>query len=440
MTREIKQLYYVQSVNCGYLVKLQRVVDMVKRVLFSIFVLFFLFSCKGRNVGEIKREKLFSLEFGKLENQIDLFQFTGRVFNSKNRIFMRNGIFYISNGNANKIMEFSSYGDLIFLLYNPRINPEPFILKKEPNNGVKTTKYAVPINLSGVGDIVVNGKGDIYVENMVDQDRAIKDKKKGIVLNRVVSHFRKDGTFVNFLGQEGVGGTPFPFIEGIFLTDNDEPVVVTRTPKKWEIFWFYSSGDLRYHVILDDSSFVRKTEKDTKYEIEKIVPDYNSPDLYVAVSSYEDIIDPSTHVRSGIKREGSGMYDFNLVKEKINLLFEVPKSGTVKENIGGKIINIPAPSYEFFGVTEDKIFFFLKYNDLNRYTLLTLDSNGSVIEKRIIVLEDSQLAFEYLRLSPRGIIYGLIADNKSANVVWWRSDKILEKYRERENAKRRKTE
>ncbi len=410
-----------------------------KIVLLFIFVLSLFFGCKERNIGEIKREKLFSLGFGKLENQIDLFQFTERVFNSKNRIFMRNGIFYISNGNANKIMEFSSYGDLIFLLYNPEINPEPFILKKEPKGGLKTTKYAVPINLNGVGDIVVDSKSDIYVENMVDKDRAVKDKKRGIVLNRVVSHFRKDGTFVNFLGQEGIGGTPFPFIEGMFLTDNDEPVVVTRTPKSWEIFWFYSSGDLRYHVILDESSFMKKSDRKIRYEIEKIVPDYRAPNLYIAVSSYEDIIDPSTHVRSGIKRKGSRIYDFDLVKERIRLLFEVPKSGTTKENIGGKVINIPAPSYEFFGVTEDRIFFFLKYDDLNRYTLLTLNANGKEIERRVIVLEDSQLAFEYLRLSPRGIIYGLIADEKKASVVWWRSDKILEKYREIENERRKKS-
>ncbi len=412
---------------------------MFKRALFIIFILFLLFGCKKGNVGEIKREKLFSLEFGKLENQIDLFQFTGRVFNSKNRIFMRNGIFYVSNGNADKIMEFTSYGDLVFLLYNPRINPEPFVLKKEPTPGVKTTKYAVPINLNGLGDIVVNSHNEIYVENKVDENRAVRDKKHGIVLDRIISHFKKDGTFVNFLGQEGIGGTPFPFIEGMFLTNNDELVVVTRTPGDWEIFWFYSSGDLRYHVIINESSFVSKYNKDTKYEIEKIVPDYSNPSLYIAVSSYEDIIDPSTHVRSGIKRKGSGMYNFNLIKEKIKLLFAIPNSGTRRENIGGKITNIPAPSYEFFGVTEDKIFFFLKYDDLNRYTLLAMNIKGKEIEKRVIVLEDAQLAFEYLRLSPRGIIYGLVADDKRANVVWWRSDKILEKYREKEDERRKKT-
>ncbi len=410
---------------------------MIKRAIVIFTVLLFLFGCREKGVEEIKKEVLFSLEFGKLENQIDLFQLKGRVFNSKNRVFMRDGIFYIANGNSNKIMEFSSYGDLLFLLYNPKINPEPFMLKREINPNERTTKFAVPFDLEGIGDIVVDSRNDIYVENKIGRDRWVKDKKKGIILNRVVSHFKKNGEFINFLGQEGIGGTPFPFIEDLFLVNENEPVVVTRDPLNWEVFWFYDSGDLRYHVVLNENSFREKAESDVKYEIEKVVPDCSNFKLYIVVSSYRDIIDPSTKVRSGIERRGASIYEFDLVNQHMKSLIVVPTSGVKKEKIGEKEVEIPAPSYEFFGITNDRIFFFLKYDDLNRYTLLTIDEKGETVEKRVIILDDSQLAFKYLRLSPEGIIYGLIADEKKASVVWWRSDKILKKYREMRDEERK---
>ena len=69
--------------------------------------------------------ELFSLSMGKMEDQIDLFQFENAMVERANSITMRDGWFYVANGSAGKIMVFSSYGDLIFLLYNPQTNPAP---------------------------------------------------------------------------------------------------------------------------------------------------------------------------------------------------------------------------------------------------------------------------------------------------------------------------
>ena len=59
---------------------------------------------------ELNREELFSLQIGKMDNQIDLFQVGGVMAGAKNRIYMRDGLFYLANGNSAKIMELSSYG------------------------------------------------------------------------------------------------------------------------------------------------------------------------------------------------------------------------------------------------------------------------------------------------------------------------------------------
>ena len=81
--------------------------------------------CRQTAIEELNRQELFTLGLGKMEDQIDLFQTEGELFNLKNRICMRDGLFFIANGNSAKIMAFSSYGDLIYMLYNPERNPGP---------------------------------------------------------------------------------------------------------------------------------------------------------------------------------------------------------------------------------------------------------------------------------------------------------------------------
>ena len=63
-----------------------------------------------------------------MEDQIDLFQFENAMVEPTNSVTMRDGWFYIANASAGKIMVFTSYGDLIFLLYNPQTNPAPTTL------------------------------------------------------------------------------------------------------------------------------------------------------------------------------------------------------------------------------------------------------------------------------------------------------------------------
>ena len=45
--------------------------------------------------------------------------------------------------------------------------------------------------------------------------------------------------------------------------------------------------------------------------------------------------------------------------------------------------------------------------------------------QRRVVIEDSELTFRDIHLSPSGIIYGLLADKSRAWVSWWRSDLLL---------------
>ena len=53
-------------------------------------------------------------------------------------------------------------------------------------------------------------------------------------------------------------------------------------------------------------------------------------------------------------------------------------------------------------------YYLLGFADSNLYTLQILDPAGRVRARRYMVIEDSELTFRDLHLSPTGLIYGLL--------------------------------
>ncbi|HUI70580.1 MAG TPA: hypothetical protein VL354_08640, partial [Spirochaetia bacterium] len=61
-----------------------------------------LVGCQKREIEELMGTELFSLSLGKLDNQIDLFPPTTGNVEKKTSMYMRDGWFYIANGNSGK--------------------------------------------------------------------------------------------------------------------------------------------------------------------------------------------------------------------------------------------------------------------------------------------------------------------------------------------------
>ena len=110
---------------------------LMKKILFIILILNIFNACEEAHVVNLNQEELFTMSLGRMEDQIDLFQIEGVPFNKKNLIYMRDGKIYISNGNVSKVMEFTAFGDLVFLLYDSTVNTKPFILSLD--NGIDLT-------------------------------------------------------------------------------------------------------------------------------------------------------------------------------------------------------------------------------------------------------------------------------------------------------------
>jgi len=389
--------------------------------LWAALALLGLASCRPTAVEELPREELFSLGIGKMDNQVDLFQPRGLGYAQKIGIYMRDGLFYLANSSSSKLMELSSYGDLIFLLYNPRSNPPPVSFSAESSDSLAVTRKAVSYPLARIGELAVDSGKRLYLEDTVGPERQVTDRRLGVLLSRVVLRFDRHGKLEDFIGQEGVGGTPFPYIESLYVTGRDELVVVSRTPRTWLVYWYSPAGALQHQLTLEPASLPPLAEAPAATpSLGRLVPDLERRILY-AVLYYHDpqaaAGDPSRGYLTRIYRidAQSGRYGDSL---------DVPADADRQAAAGSQAEELLPPSYELLGVNTRGEFFLLRREDANLFRLLVLDRSGRPLARRNLVMEDSELYFKVLNLSAEGIIYGLLAEEYRARIVWWRSDRL----------------
>lgn len=400
---------------------LMRISFLIVTLVFSTLVFF---SCSEPVIQELSREELFTLKLGKMEDQIDLFLYDGNLPNRITSIFMRDGLFYITNGNSSKIMEFSSYGDLIFLLYNPERNPEPVSLIVKGDQEANFTRMAVRYPFNNIGSLVVDSQKRIYIEDEVPAERQFKDKELDVMLNRLIYRFDRHGKFIDFIGQEGVGGTPFCYIESIQMTEADELVVICRSMSKRLIFWFSSTGNLLYDVEIDQEHLPLPDEE-TIPSLSKIFADLKDPVLHLMLYYYKEKVDEATEVKSTVSNFAACIYSLNLETGRYQEDYVVvPHNGERIERIGSSDVSVDTPSYELIGLNNLGFYYLMRREGNNLFQLLLLNKSGKVAVRRYLVMEDSDLYFKTLNLSPSGILYALLGEEQGVKVIWWRSDRL----------------
>jgi len=378
----------------------------------------FLAGCARGGAPELVAEPLFPLELGRLEDQVDLFQAAGSPMNSSTRIAMRDGLFYVANGSARKIMVFSSYGDLLFLLYDPKANPKPTLASAPTEPGTVSTRGAVEHTFRDLGEIAVSSEKIIYVEDSAPAEQVVKDPVAG-TLGRIVLRFDRRGAPLAPLGQEGPNGTPFPYIAALHVTDGDQLVVVCRLASAWQVFWFSREGTILHQVEIDRAHLPPIDESGLTASLVNIVPDLAAPVLYLLIYYYPGTTDkPSAGVMARV-------HPLDLRTRQYGGAIELPVNPGRKEKVGFTSETIARPPYELLGAGSNGHLYLLGYTDSNLYNLVVLSLEGKVRGKAWVVIEDSELTYRDMHLSPSGILYGLLCGQAKADVSWWRSDRLL---------------
>jgi hypothetical protein len=383
-------------------------------------------ACRPRAVEELPREELFSLGIGKMDNQVDLFQLRGQGYAQKIGLYMRDGLFYVANSSAGKVMELSSYGDLIFLLYDPRTNPPPVSFSSESSDSLAATRKAVAYPLVSIGELAVDSSKRLYLEDTVVQERQVTDSSLGVLLSRVVLRFDRHGKLLDFIGQEGVGGTPFPYIESLYVTGRDELVVVSRTPRAWLVYWYTAGGSLQHQLTVENSNLpplaaAAGVRPAATTSLGKLVPDLERRVLY-AVLYYHD---PQASASDPALGYLTRIYRIDAETGRYGEHVDVPADVDRQAAAGSQAGQLLPPSYELLGVNFRGEFFLLRREDTNLFRLLVLDRAGRALARRNLVMEDSELYLKVLNLSVEGIICALLAEEYRVRIVWWRSDRLL---------------
>jgi hypothetical protein len=379
--------------------------------------------CARQTVESLRMEDLFDMSLGRMEDQIDLFQVPGAPFNRQNRVYLKDARVYIVNGNASKVMEFTPYGDLIFLLYDTSTNPPPVSLSQ--GEAELSNRIAQGFAFRNIGSVVVDGKKRLYIEDEVPRDQRVYDEELETVYSKRILRFDARGQLIDFFGQEGLGGTPFPYIQSIHITASDELVVVTRTGgAAWLVFWYSQDGSLLYRVEIDSEHLPNL--EDYIPNLTHIVPDIAAKELLLMIVYYEEQVNPVTNTQDSVNLAASRLYHLDLNTESYGRFVEVPRLKTGKESLGLEEGGLPPPSYEFLGTAQQGYAFFIRPEERNQYDLLILGREGGIVARRYLTIDESELTYMDLHLSERGILSGLLALPDKVRVVWWRSDSLLE--------------
>jgi len=375
-------------------------------------------SCSSPSLDTLKRQDLFSIKLGRMENCIDLFQIDGVKSPSKNRIVMRGGIFYVANGNSDKIMVFSSYGDLIGLYYNPQENPKPVLTGEDAGPGRMTNKQAVAYLFQDIGEIAVNRGGMLLVDDLSPHAQKVYDDKLGAVLNHIVLRFDEKGRYLDYIGQEGPGGAPFPYIEGLYVTQNDEVVVVARTDKHSLVYWYDASGKRKYLVDISEDSLPVPNERRYLPSLKGIRPDPEFPLLSLQVDYYP-LSDEQNQNQSDAPRIESRIYSLNPSNGGYESWFSLPYETSPLKDASRFEPKHVQSLHNFLGMGAGGKYYFTHRASDDTHVLTIIERGGRVAQKRLLEVDDSLLVDVAYYLSFDGVISGLYGFEDRALVAWW---------------------
>lgn len=396
----------------------------LKKILVLQFTALVFLSCsKSNQVHSVSENALFTLGYGNFEDELNLFDLAG-TGSVRTYMTMRDGFFYIANGASKKILELNSYGDLLSLYYNDEILRDVAFAGKD---SINSTKKAVPYPFSTLGPVAVDSRKYIYVVDTLPVERQERDAGSRLLLSFVVLRFDSNGKFIDYLGQQGPGGTPFPYVKNIYTTQENELVVICTTNDGLVAYWFSTSGFLLYTVPITKSTVPRLNLGDDNdvpayISLENIVPDCAERRLYVKVDCYVASLDPQLKVQSGVDYYTTLLCPLDVTTGRYGNPLEIPAyEYSVTENLTKEVYNLP---FDFLGVTENGWFFFIVPNE-EGFIVQMVQPDGQRIVKRSLSVEHSKILYYTLSLSGNGIISALFVKSERAEAVWWRTDSLL---------------
>ena len=382
-------------------------------------------SCLGNEtVQSISETELFSLPYGNFEEQLSVSDLND-VGNVRFGIAMQDGFFYIVNGESKKILELNSYGDLLSLFYNEDSQTARLLENsKRPDISIHH-EISYPFDYPGM--VAVDSNKNVYTVCSIPWDRQEKSDDSTTLYSHTVLRFARDGSSVDYIGQQGPGGTPFPFIKNIYTTSKDELVVVASSSSGLLVYWFASDGFLKYMIPVTTRDAPvgedKENQTDSFLTIQNVVPDPVSYKLYVQIDYYSTYIDEDSKVQSGINYIQTLLYPLNIESGTYEEPVSVPPyEESVVSDYSKLTYRIP---YDFLGVTKNGWKFFIVKTE-DGFNIEMIQSESQKILRRHFKAVHSNIVYDTMCLSQDGILTALYLEKEKARVVWYRTDNLID--------------
>ena len=369
-------------------------------------------ACSGRPPAELTGDELFSLGIGPLDEQLDLIRAAGAAAPHVTRVAMRDGLFYIANGNARKVMQVSSHGDLLLLIYDPERNPEPVGLAR--GTAGAATRTAVPHRFGELSHIAVDSRRRILVVDAAGDEA-------GGGYGYLVKRFGPDGRYLDAIGREGRDGAPFPFVERLTVMADDTLVVTARTAARWITYWYDGAGNLQDRLQLEHAG---RLGNEPAVVIRDLLPLVSQQRLLLLVEPWrQDDGDGDGAAAGGGSAPEVRLYD--VASRSVVASYAVPEPGPRRSTSEFGSEELPGARYHPLGVTADGLLFLSRREDDRTRSLLVLGRGGRVVVRRQWVLDETGLGYVTLGMNDSGVLYGLLGAGDRARMVWWRGDLLV---------------
>ena len=385
---------------------------------------FFYFSCSKNNVVEsISETELFTLNYGNFEEQLSISDLN-TVGEVRYGIVMKDGFFYIVDGSSKKTMELNSYGDLLTLFYNEDSQTKE-LLEKSTQNPL-SVRHQLGFPFDYPGKIAVDSKKCIYTVCTIPRNRQ-EESENGLLYSQAVLRFTRDGSSVEYIGQQGPGGTPFPYIRNIYTTEKDELVVVSNSNEGIIIYWFTSDGFLKNMIPINSKDVptddIPETSNEIYWSLENVIPDTVENRLYVKIDYYSSYLDEESRVQSGINYLQTLLYPLDtetgLYGEPVSI---PPYEESVVVDYSRLTYKIP---YDFLGVTKNGWKYFIIKTEKGFNIEMIQNESQKILRRQFDINHEDNL-FYTMSVSHEGIITALYIDKNKARVVWYRTDTLID--------------
>ena len=363
------------------------------------------------------------MDYGNFEEQLSVTDLN-QIGDIRLGISMRDGFFYIVDGYSKKIMELNSYGDMLSLFYNEDSNTSDLIQRYD--NLSESIFHEISYPFDYPGQIALDSNKCIYTVCTIPRNRQ-EQGEGGILYTQAVLRISRDGSSVDYIGQQGPGGTPFPHIRRIYTTQKDELVVVSNSLDGFIVYWFGTDGFLKYMIPIGTKNTPQIENNNPENEIyitlENVIPDPEEYKLYLKVDYYTSFVDEESKVQSGINFTQTLLWPLNcetgVYGEPVSI---PPYEESVVVDYSKLTYKIP---YDFLGVTNSGWKFFIIKTDTGFNVEMIQNESQKILHRHFDVNHSDNLFYD-MTLSADGIITALYIDKEKARTVWYRTDTLID--------------